>query len=622
MRDDPSMHEALAGGGGGIFRPSLLAGAAGETIVPSLMNAQTQVAHSEIASIRDTVESIWIAIVLAFLLRAFLVEAFVIPTGSMAPTLMGAHWRLRCQSCGRKFAYGMPKTNGYVSQEDVFSGARCPNCRYPYTSYGETISRGDHVLVMKYLYHLDEPKPWDVVVFKNPQNNRENYIKRLIGLPGEEIEIVHGDVFVRNWLREEETFHIRRKPLRTQETMWQVVYNNDYQPDIEKHFGPAGGRRVPVPRWVAAADTDVWDLTGDGGREFTFHGSEENSTLELDVQLWPEVRGEDRLEQRWQRELFLPRYGYNVTSDRPGEGYDLEDAALATVSDLKLSVVLWPGKDACTLNLGLTSFDHEFRAEVSSDGSAEVFYRHMVKTEGKWVGWGEAANIPAMRQGVGHRLSLAYVDQQLVLQVDGEAVIQRTTMNKLANGKAVPLMDHESLKSYIRAVHNGTAEVRIPQPTIAVRGGACRLNHVHLMRDVHYTNTKLQPLAGDSSGIAPEAKYADTLGVEGGEDGWATFGKPIRLAHHARGERPRSMDEFFVLGDNSPQSLDGRGWTSAAPTLRLYSDEGRPMYTLGTVPRYNMLGKAFFVYWPAGFRVPGLKNLQIIPNVGKVRLIR
>jgi signal peptidase I len=65
------------------------------------MNAQSAATHSEVASIRDTVESIWIAIVLAFLLRAFLVEAFVIPTGSMAPRLMGVHRRLRCQSCGR-----------------------------------------------------------------------------------------------------------------------------------------------------------------------------------------------------------------------------------------------------------------------------------------------------------------------------------------------------------------------------------------------------------------------------------------------------------------------------------------------------------------------------------------
>ena len=64
--------------------------------------------------------------------------------------------------------------------------------------------------------------------------------------------------------------------------------------------------------------------------------------------------------------------------------------------------------------------------------------------------------------------------------------------------------------------------------------------------------------------------------------------------------------------------------TWAAPTLRLYEDkEGtRPLYQLGTVPRYNLIGKAFFVYWPSGFRPPGLASLPIVPNFGKLRLIR
>src|SRR5262245_64272150 len=50
--------------------------------------------------IKDTIESILIAFILAFIFRAFVVEAFVIPTGSMAPTLMGAHMRYRCEDCG------------------------------------------------------------------------------------------------------------------------------------------------------------------------------------------------------------------------------------------------------------------------------------------------------------------------------------------------------------------------------------------------------------------------------------------------------------------------------------------------------------------------------------------
>ena len=48
----------------------------------------------------------------------------------------------------------------------------------------------------------------------------------------------------------------------------------------------------------------------------------------------------------------------------------------------------------------------------------------------------------------------------------------------------------------------------------------------------------------------------------------------------------------------------------------------RRIYQLGTVPRYSLIGKAAFVYWPAGFRLPLLGHLPILPNVGRMRLIR
>src|SRR5947208_13518119 len=54
-------------------------------------------------SIKETIESILIAFILAFIFRGFVVEAFVIPTGSMAPTLLGAHMRFTCPDCGYQF---------------------------------------------------------------------------------------------------------------------------------------------------------------------------------------------------------------------------------------------------------------------------------------------------------------------------------------------------------------------------------------------------------------------------------------------------------------------------------------------------------------------------------------
>src|SRR5271163_206568 len=54
-------------------------------------------------NVKETIESILVAFILAFIFRAFVVEAFVIPTGSMAPTLLGAHMRFRCPDCGYRF---------------------------------------------------------------------------------------------------------------------------------------------------------------------------------------------------------------------------------------------------------------------------------------------------------------------------------------------------------------------------------------------------------------------------------------------------------------------------------------------------------------------------------------
>jgi hypothetical protein len=71
----------------------------------------------EHTNVKETIESILIAFVLAFMFRAFVVEAFVIPTGSMAPTLLGAHMRFQCDNCGYPFDvnYGASSESGDVS---------------------------------------------------------------------------------------------------------------------------------------------------------------------------------------------------------------------------------------------------------------------------------------------------------------------------------------------------------------------------------------------------------------------------------------------------------------------------------------------------------------------------
>src|SRR5271157_1030030 len=81
------------------------------------------------AAIRETVESVVIAFVLAFLFRTFEAEAFVIPTGSMAPTLMWKHKDVECPMCHYRYQVSA-SDDQRNNRPAIVSGATCPMCRY------------------------------------------------------------------------------------------------------------------------------------------------------------------------------------------------------------------------------------------------------------------------------------------------------------------------------------------------------------------------------------------------------------------------------------------------------------------------------------------------------------
>ncbi len=552
----------------------------------------------EIGTYRDTIESIWVAIILAFVLRAFVIEAFVIPTGSMAPRLLGEHWDVRCPSCGYEFAFGNnndatgPKSPG------------CPSCRFPCPPNSmQDVSSGDRVLVLKYLYQFTEPRPWDVVVFKNPQDNRQNYIKRLVGLPGECLQIVHGDLFVAvdpnsvldpnggsdpNWT-------IRRKG-GVQDVMWQIVYDNDYRPRSEWQADPR------CPRWTPDDNADRWDANALEGRVLAWKGGPEPQAVRFGVS--PKAL---RLDSKLNNVLFHPNYGYNSPSH-----FGNDDIC----TDLRLSCVLRPGDSNGAVTLKLSSFNLEFEGTVRSDGNVSLYIKGLPEMHELT----KSRTLAPLSPGEGHTIALTNVDLQQTLWVDNEPVLQISDEDYGVNFKWV------------------TARVNsVPAPSVSIEasGGALELWHVRLERDEFYTQTTQNPASDPTD--PSKAVFRTSLGnyardVEAnapagdirhrpagpGKPGWGTFGTPIYLLKDAANP---DLDEFFMLGDNSPSSLDGRSWVLAAPSLRLYND-GKFQYQLGTVPRYNLIGRALFVYWPSGFRIPGLRGLPIIPNVGRMRLIR
>lgn len=147
---------------------------------------------------REVAETIVFVIVLVLMLKLFVAEAFVIPTGSMASTLYGDQVLIDCPECGYRYPYSASRNQ---RQEPHLC---CQNCGYHAPPTAATdINTGDRVLVIKYGYHFADPERFDVPVFKYPEepfNTREkqsyNYIKRLLGLPNETLAIYHGDIYV------------------------------------------------------------------------------------------------------------------------------------------------------------------------------------------------------------------------------------------------------------------------------------------------------------------------------------------------------------------------------------------------------------------------------------------
>ncbi len=105
---------------------------------------------------------------------------------------------------GIEFSYEFLKTTIFVILVAVFF-------RYfliqPFVVVGESMEPNFHdkeyLVIDKLSYRFREPRRGEVVIFHPPQNNRESYIKRIIGLTGEKVEIKEGSVYVNDKLLEE-----------------------------------------------------------------------------------------------------------------------------------------------------------------------------------------------------------------------------------------------------------------------------------------------------------------------------------------------------------------------------------------------------------------------------------
>lgn len=508
-------------------------------------------------SIAHTVRLLIVAFAMAFVFRGFVIEPFVIPTGSMAPTLLGAHVLARSPFNGAAWAIG---PRDYAADGEtplsVQAGPRSPDgpllvhdphARLPVALDNAPLRAGDRILVQKYIYAVSEPRRWDVVVFRGPEGPDENLIKRLVGLPGEELRLVAGDVFTsRPWSDDaaERASTIRRKPRELQAALWRPIHDSAFAPT----------------RWTSEGRpwTGPWQ-----GPEWTEKGGVyETGSSGVAMLRW--TPGEDPAsgEPVWPLDDFEP---YNETPRLTSS------VKRFPVGDLRVRMAVEPvGGELGGVSFYLDVNGRTIKADIGmSDASIEIRsqgedFQNTIEASADL-----SASVAPLPAGRPTNVEFWHWDQTVALFVEGRCVLEKTyeldADERLRASAAVN--DPE-------ARFDGAEPLNYARPTLAVSttGQPARLWRLAVDRDIYY-----QP---------SERRRSFVLG----------------------------KDEFFVLGDNSAASRDARAWSRVDAWVGRASGAGP-----GIVTRELLMGRAFFVYFPAPFRDVGR---LAVPDVGRARFIR
>jgi signal peptidase I len=570
---------------------------------------------------RETIESIVVAVILAFLFRAFVAEAFVIPTGSMAPTLQGRHMDVQCPQCGCWHRAGASIENedrGEAAGKVI--GTTCPICRYTMalddSDPNQRSFTGDRILVSKFSYQLGEPQRWDVIVFKFPGNAKQNYIKRLVGLPNEELKIYCGDVYIRR--QGTDQFRIARKPEHKLKAMLQVVDDSKYiasnlvrvgWPSRWQFWSPGGAR--PASLRPSGDDREGIEIDTSSGQELWVryrhviprHFIPPGGVGADSAQDWDAIRDGGLPNRDWKGQLITDFYPYNAFTQASWRYDDhsqslrpeTKDLGLHWVGDLAVECDVRVKSDRGELVLDLVEGGSHYqcridlssgKAVLSIDGGAASF------SDGAGRTAVQPAAMTKLRQPGRYRLLFANVDDELRLWVNEQCEVFDGPTTYEPGGAVQPK-------------RRPNDPLDLEPAGVGGKGSRLTVERLRVLRDVYYLATTDESQHDDYEpcwdkekkrllDFAPE----QILEVFCDPKSWDETGlfRARRSVTFQMGE-----GQFFPLGDNSPQSKDARLWKEAP-----------------CVESRLLTGKALFVYWPHPWRRP----VPYWPNWRRMGLVR
>lgn len=412
--------------------------------------AVTTKAHARGSVARGAIEALIGLAVGAIVLNTWVLGGLVVPAvvsgGSMAPSLFGAHMQWDCSDCRGSFACdveSLPATG---------QPAICPRCGHASEVESGRLQPGQRVLINRSAYSLRKPRRWEAVVLRSPDEPEMLCVKRVVGLPGETLDIRDGDVVING--------RVTRK-----------------QPPVQSALAVAvADEAVAAVRWKPErAGTWTWQenwCTHTAGRTgaidwLVYHHAEPTAPAE-------------------------PESAESKSAESPildGSAYDQnESRRLNPVADVFL------------------------RCEVRGNADDIVYLR-------------------ARSRGDDFRISLPLGKGAVKLSHNGNRVRAARTVGGRHGGLAIELVisdqrlklslgDHAALEYDFEPTARGDSQ---PGPAlgIGVADTAVRVGKLTVLRDVYYTQ-------------GPGGPTQYRLGP----------------------------NEYFVLGDNSPHSIDSRVWAA------------------------------------------------------------
>ncbi|MBI4585572.1 MAG: hypothetical protein HY717_16280 [Planctomycetes bacterium] len=274
--------------------------------------------------------TIAIACLAVFYVQLFIFRHyFQVPTGAMAPAILGNHANYQCATCAFSLAVGIPVDATGFSQERLRAlVVPCPYCGGDrLLSLEPEVQGGDHIEVELGA----EPRRWDLVAFHAPESPDKIYVKRLVGLPGEKLQIVGGDLFIDG-----------RRLVKAPEELpdlWLLANDTRFY---------ASAPKLAISAWMPAPDGSRWRREG---ASWFFNG---------------ESSGEERLEFGVS---LSDQDCYNVYSQRAGRGNpDVQ------VRDVLIECSLGSFSGPGGLGFHWKHGDREVRATLEASGQVELSF--------------------------------------------------------------------------------------------------------------------------------------------------------------------------------------------------------------------------------------------------------